>query len=139
MRAGSEPLVLLVDDDPRIVKLRGSMLEDYGCEVITASSLSEARAMLEAAGSTLDLVVVDINLTGEPGDLSGVQLARAVRESHRDVPIVGYSGVVGPEEITEADTAPFERLVIKGRAFGQDLVEITAWMADRARKHRDAG
>ena len=61
---------LVVDDDPLVLELVVSMLEELGCETILARSGSEALGQL-ARDQSVEILVADINMPG----LSGVQLA----------------------------------------------------------------
>jgi two-component system KDP operon response regulator KdpE len=78
-------MILVVDDEPQIRKLLTTGLRGYGHEVITAPSGEEA--INQVARRKPDLVVLDINLGGEP---DGLEVCRRVREWSR-VPIIMLS------------------------------------------------
>ena len=80
--------VLLVEDNEQVLQFAEGLLADLGCAVACAAGASEALEIL--AGGGIDLVLSDVVMP----EVSGVELARAVRESHPDVPVLlatGYS------------------------------------------------
>ncbi|MGE5102628.1 MAG: response regulator transcription factor [Deltaproteobacteria bacterium] len=83
MRAGSR-LILVVDDDPKTVKLVRAYLEREGFRVVTAGDGRSALDLVDA--ETPDLIVLDLMLPV----LDGTSVARQVREVS-DVPILMLS------------------------------------------------
>jgi CheY-like chemotaxis protein len=80
--------VLLVEDNPQVREFAEGLLVDLGCKVMTAESGDQALAHLEGDG--IDLVLSDVVMPG----MSGVELARHIREDHPAVPVLlatGYS------------------------------------------------
>ncbi len=75
------PNILVVDDDPRLLRLVRVNLERAGFEVNTASSGSAALEQMDAEPP--DLVVLDITMPG----LDGFTLTRRIREVS-NVPII---------------------------------------------------
>jgi two-component system alkaline phosphatase synthesis response regulator PhoP len=73
--------ILVVDDEPEIVRLVRDYLERSGFEVVTALDGSEALRM--ARQHRPDLVILDLNLPG----LDGLDVARALRRDG-DIPII---------------------------------------------------
>lgn len=60
--------ILVVDDNPAMLKLIRSLLEDEGMSVVIVESVKEARAALEgSADAPFDLVLSDIAMPGEDG------------------------------------------------------------------------
>ncbi|MHB0868276.1 MAG: response regulator transcription factor [Chloroflexota bacterium] len=76
------PRVLVVDDEPKLVKLVRAVLEADGFGVLTAANGEEALRQAEEAQP--DLVLLDVLL---PGQLDGFQVCRAIRE-HSPVPVI---------------------------------------------------
>ncbi len=60
------PVVLVVDDDPLIVRSYARVVA-RDADVLTASSVSEARELL--TGHTIDLLLTDYMMPGETGDV----------------------------------------------------------------------
>ena len=80
--------VLLVEDNPQVREFAEGLLADLGCKVLSADSAERALERLEA--EEVDLVLSDVVMPG----MSGVELARRVREDHPTVPVLlatGYS------------------------------------------------
>jgi DNA-binding NtrC family response regulator len=84
--------VLLVEDEPLVMRTTSDLLEDGGFRVIGATCYSEAVAAIEAQPDTA-VLVTDISIGGE-GD--GVQLAQLVAERFPHVRILIVSGAVRP-------------------------------------------
>ncbi len=71
--------VLVVDDDPHIVRTLQILLEGDGHQVLTAASGEEAIARLDHEHA--DIALVDLQLPG----ISGTDVLRHVRDHHREV------------------------------------------------------
>jgi EAL domain-containing protein (putative c-di-GMP-specific phosphodiesterase class I) len=78
--------VMLVDDDPLLLRGMDRILRAANYEVILCRDGSEALAVL--ARRPLDAIVTDVAMPG----LGGVDLLRAVREYDGDVPVVMATG-----------------------------------------------
>ena len=89
----SEPLVLLVEDEPLVLLVAQDALEAGGYTVIPCQLASEAMTLLETRVSQLSGLVTDIRLPGGP---DGWEIARRARELKADLPVV----------YTTADSAP---------------------------------
>lgn len=74
-------LVLVVDDEPKIVKLARDYLEKSGYQVLSAADGHTAVAA--ARRDKPDLIVLDLNLPG----MDGLDVCRAIRRES-DVPII---------------------------------------------------
>ncbi len=66
--------ILVVDDEPRYLKLVGYNLETAGYEVITAATGEEALPLI--AGKNPDLIILDIRLPG----IDGYEVCTRIRE-----------------------------------------------------------
>jgi two-component system, OmpR family, alkaline phosphatase synthesis response regulator PhoP len=73
--------ILIVDDEPEIVRLVADYLSAAGFAVVTARNGEEALA--RARGEAPDLVILDLGLPG----MDGLDVARALRRTS-DVPII---------------------------------------------------
>src|SRR6185312_14471440 len=87
----SEPHLLVVDDDARLLELLRRYLSDNGFRITTARDAVEARANL--ASFAFDLVVLDVMMPGE----SGLELTRALRRE-REVPVLLLTARAQPED-----------------------------------------
>jgi DNA-binding response OmpR family regulator len=78
----SEPVLLVVDDEP---ELRGLLAEYFGRHGFVVHSAENAAAAREAIAATRpQLALLDINMPGE----NGLSLARWLREAHPQVGVV---------------------------------------------------
>jgi len=71
--------ILVVDDDPHIVRTLEIMLRDDGHETVSASSAEDA--LRDLGHQAIDIALVDLQLPG----MSGVEFLRRLRDQHRDV------------------------------------------------------
>src|SRR5215212_3371291 len=76
--------ILMVDDDPSLVKILSFLLKDEGYEVVTATTGADALQILNQ--QWVDLVILDIMLPR----VDGFEICRRVRETNR-VPIIMLS------------------------------------------------
>ena len=86
--------VLVVEDDTLVAELAAGMLSELGFECTVAHSAKEALERL-AGGEKPKLIFSDIVM---PGGLSGIELARKIRDRFPELPILlttGYSEQVG--------------------------------------------
>ncbi len=84
-------LILSVDDDMGVLFSRYRLLEDAGYAVISASDGAEA---LQSFGNNpVDLVLLDYNMAGMPGDV----VAQAMKGYKPGVPVIMVSGTEVPE------------------------------------------
>ena len=74
-------LILVVDDEPKIVKLARDFLENSGFQVRSAED--GVSALAAARHERFDLIVLDLNLPG----MDGLDVCRAIRRES-DVPII---------------------------------------------------
>jgi CheY-like chemotaxis protein len=79
--------VLLVDDEAMARESTAAMLSDLGFDIIEADSAEEALRLLDA-GLAIDMLVTDHLMPG----MSGADLARKLRDSRPDLPVMIVSG-----------------------------------------------
>ena len=84
--------VLIVEDDPLVLRLCRCVLERQGCTVLEATNAAEV------SGAPVDIAVIDLVLPG----VSGAQVARRLRAEGMTAPIVCVSGYP-LSELPEAD------------------------------------
>src|SRR6476469_9571713 len=77
--------ILMVDDDPSLVKMISFLLKDEGYDVISAGTGQDALQLLQQ--QWVDMVILDIML---PRNMDGFEICRRVRETNR-VPIIMLS------------------------------------------------
>ena len=74
--------ILIVDDDPNILRLYKEELEEEGYTIVTASNGQEAIERFESEDP--DLVTLDILLP----DIDGIKLLRQMKEKKPRLPII---------------------------------------------------
>ena len=80
-------LVLAVDDDPIVLEVITEMLQDLGCEVISAAGGSEALEKL-SGNKRISILITDINMPG----MDGHELAERARRIRPGLKILQLSG-----------------------------------------------
>ena len=78
--------VLIVDDEPNVLRVLDYVLAAQGYEVISADN--GAKALKKAVTERPDLIILDIILP----DMSGFEVCRELRTCHVDVPILMLTG-----------------------------------------------
>ncbi len=101
--SAARPVVLLVDDEPRMLSALKRTLRREGLSIETASNASEALARV-ASGPPVDLVISDYRMPGR----NGVELLIAIR---RDSPgtarilLSGWTSEIDPAALRAAGCA----------------------------------
>jgi PAS domain S-box-containing protein len=85
---GAGEVVLLVEDEPSILKLTRSMLERLGYRVLTAGTPGEALRLAEARGGAIHLLMTDVVMP----EMNGRDLARRMLSTHPDLRHLFMSG-----------------------------------------------
>jgi len=97
--------VLLVEDDPDVSALTREMLSSLGFAVTPVTSAAAALGAL-ADSRPIDVVLSDIMM---PGGMSGVQLAREIRQRRPTLPVLLTTGYV--EAASGLEDGEFELLL----------------------------
>jgi len=79
--------VLIVDDDPAVLEVVVAMLEELGCEVISAPSGADALDRLRQ-NQKISILITDINMPG----MDGHELAELARRRKPELKILQLSG-----------------------------------------------
>jgi signal transduction histidine kinase/ActR/RegA family two-component response regulator len=106
----SQTKILVVDDEEYVRDLLRDILEKEGCEVVLAEGGHEALSLFEK--ERCDAIFTDVGMP----EMSGWELARAVRERNNTIPlavITGWGEAVGSNERKAAQvdwvvTKPFD-------------------------------
>jgi len=96
VRAGEHARVLIVEDNAQVGEFASSLLTDLGFDTTLATDAAAALASIDGAAQPFDIVFSDVIMPG----MSGIELARLLRERHPDLKIVltsGYSQVLAQE------------------------------------------
>ncbi|HEX5324874.1 MAG TPA: response regulator transcription factor [Capsulimonadaceae bacterium] len=118
--------ILVIDDEPEILRAVRAGLTALGYEIRTATSGEDALA--SAAQSTPDLVVLDVML---PGELSGLDVCRRLRE-WSDIPILMLSALGQERQKVAALDSGADDYITKPFGMG----ELTARVRALLRRYR---
>jgi PAS domain S-box-containing protein len=96
---GGDERILVVEDEELVRRLASQVLRRHGYRVLEASGSEEALEQLQSEGCTVDLLLTDMVMPGQPGST----LADQVAERHPHIRVLYMSGysedpdLVGPE------------------------------------------
>ena len=111
--------ILLVDDEPSIIKMVGKRLEVEGYQLAVAMDGEEALAKIKAAPP--DLIILDLMLP----KISGLDVCATLKEDEvlRTIPVIAYTGRGQTmDELSRACGA--DALVHKGAGIDALLAEV---------------
>jgi two-component system cell cycle response regulator CpdR len=80
-------IVLLVDDDPLVLQITADMLDDLGCEVMTARDGEEALEKI-VSDRRIEILITDINMP----KMDGTDLAKAAVRIRKKLKVIVLSG-----------------------------------------------
>jgi PAS domain S-box-containing protein len=106
---GSGERILYIDDEASLVRLGTRLLERLGYKVTGDTNPLEALARIKADPAAFDAVVTDLSMPG----MSGLELAREVREIRAEMPIFITSGCIRQEDTDAAAALGISDLITK--------------------------
>jgi two-component system KDP operon response regulator KdpE len=125
------PLVLLVEDDPRMRKYLGTTLADQRMRVVDARTGAEA--LRQASGHNPDLVILDFVLP----DMDGIQVTTKLRE-WTAAPILILSARDEESEKVAALDAGANDYLTKPFRTAELLARVRVWLRHTQRASADA-
>ncbi len=114
--------VIAVDDEAVMRGLLTRIFDAVGWDAAVCSTGADALARLRTDGAKV--LLTDINMPG----LSGVDLARAARSEHPDLPIVAATASV---DATGLDPTEFDCVLTKPFAVSRLLQTLSEYVAAR--------
>jgi two-component system KDP operon response regulator KdpE len=124
----NNPLALVVDDEPKLVRLVREILLATGFSVISTGDGAEAVKMV--AVEQPDLLLLDIVLTGE---LDGYAVARKVR-AFSNIPIIMLTAKVQEADLLEGFDAGADDYITKPFSSKELLARVQALMKRTSRE-----
>ncbi len=85
---GGKEIILVVDDEPTLVRLSEKILTSFGYQVLTATNGLEACRILQENKDQIDLVVLDFVMPG----MSGEETFQRLREIDPHIRVLLASG-----------------------------------------------
>jgi signal transduction histidine kinase len=119
--------VLVVDDDPLVLKASRRALQQQGHMVVSATSGPEALSLFEAQGDRIGAAVVDLSMPG----MDGWQVLAALRQRRADLFVVVVSGYDVAELCFETREVEPDRWLQKPFSSAQ-LTALLSQPSDRA-------
>lgn len=95
--AGNKERILVVDDEPDLLEIEGSLLTRLGYTVSTETKSPEALETFRAEPESFDLIITDQTMP----NLTGDELARAMLKIRPGIPIIlctGYTSTLSTDE-----------------------------------------
>lgn len=93
---GQRRRILVVEDNPDVGSFTAQILRDHGYQISWATSAEQALAQIGEAPVAFDAVFSDVVMPG----MGGLALARQLRQSHPDLPVIltsGYSEAIAED------------------------------------------
>jgi signal transduction histidine kinase len=109
VRAIPGEVVLVVEDEPDVLKMTARVLRDGGYEVLEADNGRVALELLEKYQGRFHLLVTDVGMP----QIDGIELAARLRRKHPHLPVVFTSGHVGDEALHSGLLGPESAFLLK--------------------------
>jgi two-component system cell cycle sensor histidine kinase/response regulator CckA len=96
VRMAAGETILLVEDEQLVRRLATRILQEHGYTVLEVSRPSEAKAIAEQPGESIDLMITDVVMP----EIPGIQLAALIRAMRPELPVLYTSGYMpNPDEL----------------------------------------
>lgn len=116
--------VLFLDDDELMVYLVSRLLEQHGYRVSAFTDPAAAIEAVRAAPGDFGLVVSDLMMRG----ISGLDVARAVREIRAELPVVIASGYRSGDLACQAAEAGVREVIDKPHVVEDFIEALARWL-----------
>ncbi len=80
--------ILIIDDEPTLVKLVAEMLKRIGYDIVSTTSSKEGLEIFNDSPNDFDLVITDMTMPGITGDM----LAKEMISIRKDIPVILCTG-----------------------------------------------
>jgi PAS domain S-box-containing protein len=125
IRGGSER-ILLVDDEPVIIKMGAEILGSLGYKVTTGAGSLKAIELFRRNPHDFDLVITDMTMP----DATGIDLAGAIKKIRPEIPIIVCTGFSELLEDKDHHDLPIDAIVTKP-LLKSELAEIVRRVLDK--------
>ena len=115
--------ILLVDDEPMIIKLNKTILERLGYEVSSTTRSFDALERISREPHFFDLVITDQTMPG----LTGVELSQNILKIRPDLPIIlctGYSAILSEADALSVGIQKYLRKPVSRKLLSTAVKEV---------------
>ena len=130
-RTVGEALVLVVDDDPAVGEVLGTLIEQDLPHVETRYVRDAAAALAELAARAVDVVITDLRMPG----VDGMELLARIKRDHRDLPVVMMTAHATVKAAIEANRRGAADFVLK--PFDRDEIRFVVDKALARARHAE--
>lgn len=128
--SGRSKRILYIDDEQELAAVVKALLETLGYEVTCCSEPSEAMALVRERSSDFDAIITDLAMPG----ISGLDIAREIRNISAQIPVAFMSGFIRPEDRDSAEKLGV-KVVIQKPAPLPELARSVQSLVDAAETH----
>lgn len=111
--------ILVIDDVKTVLKYLQVVLVRSGYSVILAETGTEGLAVFQAQSDQIDLILLDLQMP----DITGFDIARTIRKTHPDLPVIAQTALSRTEDRENALRAGCTDVILKPIDM-EDLQEI---------------
>src|SRR5215831_4607946 len=104
-----EALVLVVDDDPSVGEVLGTLIEQDLPQVETRYVKSAEAAIAAISAAAVDVVITDLRMPG----VDGMELLARIKREWRDLPVVMMTAYATVKAAIEANRRGADDFVLK--------------------------
>jgi CheY-like chemotaxis protein len=112
-------IILIVDDEPAVLKVMKIVLEKSGFQVVLAGNGAEALEIFEQMRDQIRILITDMAMPG----MNGLDLIRAIRNLNPAVHIVATTGMTTPDQMQAISDAGVSHVLSKPCSSHQ-LIEL---------------
>ncbi len=126
-KGGSEPRILVVDDEAPVRRVMERALKRRGYDVVAAPSASSAMSIFRGSQPPFDVVITDVMMPG----MDGAELARWIRSEQPGTSVLFVSGFADVPQISEWLAWDPDALLAKPF----EVTELVRRVEDRLTRH----
>lgn len=110
--------ILIIEDDPLIVKIYATRLTADGYEVLSAENGEDGQKLIDGDG--IDLIILDLMMPR----IDGFALLEKIRatEKTKNLPVLVYSNLAQEEEVTRVKNLGATEFIVKANISPTDMV-----------------
>lgn len=127
---GGKQRVLVVDDDPALVRMTSQLCADLGYEWTACTSGAEAARLFGEAPDRFDAVLTDERMPG----MTGMALLRLMKDIREDLPVIVMSGYLGDTLVHRARAEGASQVLAKPVARAELAAALSSLFPAAARR-----